>query len=82
MQTNLSGKKVKKVDEEWKDMPEFVSENTEECFTKIVVRFRSEEDLQKFADLIKQRLTSKTKSIWFPFKSHWNQSIMRWVDEP
>ena len=82
MQTNLSGKKEKYANDEWKDMPEFIQENTEESFSKIVVRFRTEEDLQKFAELIGQKLTGKTKSIWYPYKSHWSESIMRWIDEP
>jgi hypothetical protein len=64
----------------WKDMPEFV-QNKKEPFAKIIVRFDSEEDLQDFAKLIGQKLTPKTKSIWFPFKSHWGQQLKIWTDE-
>ena len=56
--------------EEWQGMPEFVQERKKE-HSKIIVRFETEEDLQHFAELIGQKLTSKTKSIWHPFKSHW-----------
>ena len=56
--------------DEWEDMPEFVQEK-KEPFSKIVIRFDSEEDLNAFAKLINQKLTPKTKSIWHPFKSHW-----------
>ena len=40
------------------------------------------EFIQEFAKLINQKLTKKTKSIWFPFKSHWGLTKKRWVDEP
>lgn len=55
---------------EWVGMPEFKQEK-KRPYAMINVRFDSEEDLQEFAKLIGQNLTSKTKSIWHPFKSHW-----------
>ncbi len=66
---------------EWDDMPEFVQEK-QEPFSKIIVRFETKKDLEDFADLIGQKLTPKTKSIWYPFKSHWHGKTIRWVDEP
>jgi hypothetical protein len=66
---------------EWKNMPEFVQEK-KEPFSKIIVRFEKEEDLNNFSLLIGQKLTQKTKSIWYPYKSHWNKFVMRWIDEP
>ncbi len=57
---------------EWTDMPEFVQEK-QEPHAKIIFRFDNEKDLQDFANLIGQKLTSKTKSAWFPFKSHWKK---------
>lgn len=65
---------------EWVGMPEFVQEK-QEPFSKIVVRFETEQDLKDFAELIGQKLTPKTKSIWFPFKSHWSGEKGRWKDE-
>ena len=65
---------------EWKDMPEFVQDK-KEPYAKIIIRFDSEEDLQDFAKLINQKLTSKTKSIWHPFKSHWGAVKKVWTDE-
>jgi hypothetical protein len=66
---------------EWEGMPEFVQEKQSE-FSKIIIRFENEHDLQSFAKLIGQRLTSRTKSIWYPFKSHWGQNPnMKWHDE-
>ena len=52
-------------DIEWEGMPEFVQEK-QEPYSKITVRFANEEDLQEFADMIGQKLTSKSKSIWHP----------------
>jgi len=66
--------------EEWKDMPEFVQEK-QEPFSKITVRFETEDDLNDFAKLIGQKLTPKTKSIWHPYKPHVSGKIRRWVDD-
>lgn len=51
--------------EEWQNMPEFMQEQAE-AFTTIKVWFASEEDMQDFAEIIGQRVTELTKSIWFP----------------
>ena len=53
----------------WKGMPEFEQEK-QEPHAKINFRFENEEDLQEFAELIGQKLTSKTKSAWYPYKPH------------
>lgn len=66
--------------EEWKDMPEFVQEK-QTCYAQIIFRFSCEEDLKKFSDLIGQKLTKKTKSAWFPFRSHWGGIKKLWKDE-
>lgn len=54
---------------EWVGMPEFVQER-KEPFACINVRFASEDDLRHFAELIGQKLTPKTKSIWHPYRPH------------
>jgi hypothetical protein len=56
--------------EEWKDMPEFVQEK-QKNFATIIVRFSNQKDLDDFSALVNQKLNKKTKSIWYPFKSHW-----------
>lgn len=66
--------------DEWKDMPEFVQEK-QTVYAQIIFRFNSEEDLQAFGKLIGQKLTKKTKSAWFPFKSHWGKVKKIWNDE-
>lgn len=67
-------------EKEWIGMPEFVQEKKEE-YSKVIVRFRNEEDLQKFAKLLEQNVNSKTQSIWYPkliFQDHFSK---RYVDE-
>ena len=65
---------------EWVDMPEFVQEK-QEPHAKIIVRFRNEEDLQKFAEAIGQPLTNKTKSIWFPALERGLNANKKWEDD-
>lgn len=50
---------------EWEGMPEFIQDK-KEPYSKIIIRFDNEEDLQEFAEMIGQKLTNKTKSIWHP----------------
>lgn len=50
---------------EWQGMPEFIQEKMKP-YAEIIIRFDSEEDLHEFAELIGQKLTNKTKSIWHP----------------
>ena len=66
--------------EEGVGMPEFVQPK-QRPFSKITVRFETEEDLQEFAKLIGQKLTPKTRSIWHPHKPHRSGLVRRWIDE-
>jgi len=50
---------------EWQGMPEFQQEDKTGC-QRIWVYFRNPEDVQTFAELIGQKLTDKTRSIWYP----------------
>ncbi len=67
--------------EEWKDMPEFIQEK-KEPYSKIIIRLKTKEDLEEFAELIGQKLTDKTKSIWHPKLERGIDSYKRYVDEP
>lgn len=51
--------------DEWRQMPEFVQKNLEP-WKQIVVSFESEADMKKFAQLIGQPLTYRTRSVWYP----------------
>ena len=50
----------------WKGMPEFVQQKRNPYFHQFIVRFRTEEDMKEFAQLVDQELSKKTKSIWYP----------------
>ena len=50
---------------EWQDMPEFIQEDLTP-HQQIIISFESDNDVKDFAKLINQKLTYKTKSIWFP----------------
>jgi hypothetical protein len=51
--------------EEWQNMPEFIRFDNKP-FQKIIVHFKTREDVKAFATLINQRLTVDTDTIWFP----------------
>jgi hypothetical protein len=51
--------------EHWKDMPEFKQDDLT-SYKSIIVHFENEADYKKFSSLIGQKLTYKTRSIWFP----------------
>ena len=52
-------------EEEWVGMPEFIQEDLT-SHRKIIVHFRNEADVQAFAELMKQKITKKRPSLWFP----------------
>ena len=64
---------------DWQDMPEFQQEKND-AHRKIIISFQDEKGVKDFEKLLGQRITSKTKSLWFPPKEKSN-SIMMWVDE-
>jgi len=63
----VSGMQPYKLDyqKEWEGMPEFEQKDLS-ATKQILVSFNSMEDYQKFSKLIKQKLTEKTRSIWYP----------------
>ena len=68
------------INEHWQDMPEYIQQK-KEPYHKVIVRFENEKDLQEFSSLINQKITSKTKSIWHPKKSHWGLEKRFWKNE-
>lgn len=68
----------KEWEKEWQDMPEFQRKNNEP-FQRIIVNFKTREDVKAFAKLIEQPLTYKTDTIWFP-RSKTPTGVF--VDEP
>ena len=64
---------------EWQDMPEFQQEDTS-AYKKIIISFQDDKAVKDFEKLMGQRITDKTKSLWYPPKDK-NDSLMMWVDE-
>ena len=64
---------------EWEGMPEFSQENQTPWKT-ISVHFRNKEDMAEFAELIKHRMTMKTRSIWYPEMTPMKVKDLRYVD--
>ena len=62
------------------DMPEFVQEDAGP-HKKVIVSFRNEEDYIEFATLIGQKMTKKTKSIWYPALAKDANCLKRWFGE-
>lgn len=52
-------------EKEWKGMPEFKQED-KTSFQSIHVHFFDQKGVDEFARLINQKLTNKTRSIWYP----------------
>lgn len=65
-------------DEEWQDMPEF-NQSDDGSFQKIVVHFKTEDDVQDFAKLIDQTLTPTTRFCWFPQAEIWSTKDKRYI---
>lgn len=64
---------------EWLDMPEFVQDDREAIKT-IAVSFETEEDMQRFSELLGVTVTMKTKGIFYPQNAGRKQQV--YVDEP
>jgi len=51
-------------DEEWQGMPEFIMDDA--TGRKIVMHFKTDEAVDSFAKAIGQKITDKTKYLWYP----------------
>jgi hypothetical protein len=60
---------------EWANMPEYINNgnNTRD----IIIHFETDEDIKKFSELIGQKITEKTKFIWYPEKER--QKLIDWI---
>lgn len=62
----------------WEGMPEFEMEKIQP-FKVLTIRFECAEDYKEFEGLIGQKLTDKTKSIWYPYKPHRREVRKKWM---
>jgi len=76
----LNCKSKSNAQEYWLEMPEF-NQQKQEPFAKIIIRVENAEDLYELSKRLGQPLTPKTKSAWFPFKSHWGAEKKVWKSE-
>lgn len=60
----LFGTPVENPLDEWQGMPEFEAEKLSK--RKIIVHFKSDDDARAFAELLGQKITEKTKFLWYP----------------
>lgn len=80
----LSGQEEDRDPYGWEGMPEFVQKENE-AYDEIVVRFRNQEDLDEFCQLIDHMNLSlpkkRRKSCWFPKHDRMANTLNRWFDE-
>jgi|TARA_R110000823_G_scaffold227455_1_gene354768 hypothetical protein len=62
----------------WVGMPEFEQED-DPNHKELLVKFKTAEDYEKFQKLIEQKLTVKTKSIFYPKDDRVPNRLLRWV---
>ena len=53
--------------EEWREMPQYIQQRQQAKY-ELLVKFTSYKDVKEFAEMIGQKLTRKTKSIWHPIR--------------
>jgi hypothetical protein len=64
--------------QEWLGMPEFIQKK-QTAHAQIIIRVENQNDLDELGRLLGQKFTQKTKSAWFPFRSHWGAEKKVWV---
>lgn len=65
---------------EWRGMPEF-NQPDNGAFRQIIISFDDQAGVDKFASLIKQNITDKTKSVWFPPRERNNVQDLFYFDQ-
>ena len=66
--------------EHWKDMPQFSHKDHTPYFS-IKIHFKSREAIKTFSELIGQKITENTKSIWYPKSKIIHVANKRYIDE-
>ncbi|MAH46751.1 hypothetical protein CMI37_13060 [Candidatus Pacearchaeota archaeon] len=65
---------------EWQGMPEFEQED-QSSYQAIHVHFRCREHVETFARLVEQKLSEKTRAIWYPEAAKIDMKSERFADE-
>lgn len=67
---------------EWQGMPEF-DQQDKTAFRTIHVHFKNSEDVKRFSELIGQKITEKTRFVWYPMGEIERYADKRYVsDDP
>ena len=66
---------------EWKGMPEF-NMKPEVPILTIKLNFKTKEDIEKFSELINQKISFNTENYWFPKLNRKAFSEKKYYDEP
>jgi hypothetical protein len=64
---------------DWIGMPEFNQEDI--SGRAVVVHFQNESDIREFSLLVKQNITDKTRSIWFPKRANESNADKGYLSE-
>jgi uncharacterized protein YukJ len=73
-------KNMKDYQDHWLGMPDFDQKKLRP-YAQIIIRVDNEDDLNELSKRLGQKLTKKTKSAWFPFRSHWGLEKKVWVTD-
>lgn len=65
---------------EWQGMPEYDQKDAKP-YQQIILSFEKREDVIEFSKLIDQKITDKTKSLWFPKLKIEKPSAFIYTDE-
>jgi len=76
----LDGQEEQETPYQWDEMPNF-EQGQVEAWKILKVRFRNEQDLLAFAEVVGQTVTPKTKGIWYPPTDKTRNSLLRWMHE-
>jgi len=66
---------------EWAGMPKYISDKHRNGIKVIMVHFETQNDVDKFAEIIGQEITDRTRSIWYPAKPKENILKYLYVNE-
>lgn len=67
-------------DKEWDGMPEFNQED-KSAYRSLKVNFANDSDVERFSKLVEQKITEKTRGIWYPAAEIGTYADKRYVDK-
>ena len=72
-------KGLKLEEKEWQGMPEF--NNYEKAIQQVIVHFETYEAVRDFEKIVNQKISKKTKYIWYPRKERRNIKSLIYKNE-